>query len=89
MVICGCTVRCVCLPVGSWGAVIPLHQRCTATGASGVGGSVLAAAVTAVRPRRIAIVLIIAFSFLLILVVILCTLTGARKCYSFFFIRQA
>ena len=44
---------------GSWWAVYPLNQRCTATGASGVGGSVLAAAVTAVRPRRIAIVLII------------------------------
>ncbi len=39
-------------------------QRTTATGASGVGGSVLAAAVTAVRPRRMAIVLIIFVVFL-------------------------
>ena len=74
---------------GSWWAVYPLNQRCTATGASGVGGSVLAAAVTAVRPRSMVMVLIMALSFLLICLLFWCPLVRAGRYYSFFMIRQA
>lgn len=62
-----------------------LHQRHTATGASGVGGSVLAAAVTAVRPRIMAIVLIISTCSFLAILVRVFALVGGRANHTLFF----